>query len=271
MSKPTIKKVSEKLSAANAPTSKIMLMRLFKYAWKYKLVFLCSLLALVVLSATNTAFLATIKQVTDEGFVKQSANQVAYLPFLLFGLMAVRSISGFASVFSMRWVSRRVVENLRLDTFAQLMRLPISYFDDQSVGTVVTKLTYDVEQMANAATKAALTLVRDTLTVLGILGYMLYLDWRLTMIFVVVVPLMGVYLKNMRPRLKFAAHQAQESVGEMTKVAEESMSGQRIVKIFGAQAYENERFAFVAAKNRRMQIRLARFSGLNSMVIELIA
>lgn len=271
MSKSATKEVGLKFSATNASASKIMYLRLFGYAWKYKMVFLGGVLALVVLSATNTAFLATIKQVTDEGFVKQSPDKVAYLPFMLFGLMAVRALAGFISGFSMRWVARRVVENLRVDTFHQLMRLPISYFDEQSAGIVVSKLTYDVEQMANAATKSTLTLVRDSLTALGILGYMLYLDWRLTLIFALVAPLMSFYLKKMRPQIHNAAHQAQDSVGEMTKVAEESISGQRIVKIFGAQGYENERFANVAAKNRRMQIRLARLSGLNSMVVELIA
>ena len=271
MSKSATKEAMRKFSATNATTSKIMYMRLFRYAWKYKGVFLGGVFALVVLSATNTAFLATIKQVTDEGFVKQSADKVAYLPFMLFGLMAIRALAGFISGFSMRWVARRVVESLRVDTFRQLMRSPISYFDEQSAGIVVSKLTYDVEQMANAATKSTLTLVRDSLTALGILGYMLYLDWRLTLIFVLVAPLMSFYLRKMRPQLHNAAHEAQDSVGEMTKVAEETISGQRIVKIFGAQGYENERFSNVAAKNRRMQIRLARLSGLNSMVVELIA
>jgi subfamily B ATP-binding cassette protein MsbA len=244
---------------------------MFKYAWRYKLVFLLGILGLVILSATNTAFLATIKQVTDEGFVKQSPDKIAYLPFMLFGLMALRAISGFVAGFSMRWVARRVVENLRLDAFRKLMLLPISFFDEQSAGIVVSKLTYDVEQMSSAATRSALTLVRDSLTALGIIGYMLYLDWRLTMIFALVTPLMAFYLSRMTPKLRNAGKQVQESIGEMTKVAEEAISGQRIVKIFGAMSYENERFAKVAGKNRHMQIRLARFSGLNSMVVELLA
>jgi subfamily B ATP-binding cassette protein MsbA len=132
-------------------------------------------------------------------------------------------------------------------------------------------LTYDVEQMANAATKSSLTLVRDSLTALGIVGYMIYLDWRLTMIFVLVAPIMAFYLKTMTPQLRNAGKEVQSSIGEMTKVAEEAVSGQRIVKIFGAQAYENERFAKVVGKNRYMQIRLARLSSLNSMVVELLA
>lgn len=271
MSNSVPKSVRRKAKTTHIANSKVLYLRMFKYAWRYKLVFLLGILGLVVLSATNTAFLATIKQVTDEGFVKQSPDKIAYLPFMLFGLMALRAISGFVSGFAMRWVARRVVENLRLDAFRKLMLLPISFFDDQSAGMVVSKLTYDVEQMSSAATRSALTLVRDSLTALGIIGYMLYLDWRLTMIFALVTPLMAFYLSRMTPKLRNAGKQVQESIGEMTKVAEEAISGQRIVKIFGAMSYENERFAKVAGKNRHMQIRLARFSGLNSMVVELLA
>ncbi|MDI1360830.1 lipid A export permease/ATP-binding protein MsbA [Methylotenera sp.] len=271
MSKITVKEAMLKLNTSGASNSKILYLRLFKYAWKYKTVFLIGVLALVFLSASNTLFLATIKQVTDEGFVKQSPDMVRYLPFMLFGLLAFRAISGFLSGFSMRWVARRIVGDLRIDIFHQLMRLPISYFDEQSAGILISKITYDVEQMANAATKSSLTLVRDSLTTVGIVGYMVYLDWRLTMIFVLIAPIMAFYLKTMTPQLRNAGKEVQSSIGEMTKVAEEAVSGQRIVKIFGAQAYENERFAKVVNKNRHMQIRLARLSSLNSMVVELLA
>ncbi|OIR04671.1 lipid A export ATP-binding/permease protein MsbA [mine drainage metagenome] len=271
MSKSTVKEAKAKLNATNKLNSKALYMRLFGYAWKYKVVFILGILGLIVLSATNTAFLATIKQVTDEGFVKQSPDKVTYLPLMLFGLMAVRALSGFVSGFAMRWVARRVVEDLRLGVFRQLMLLPISYFDEQSAGIVVSKLTYDVEQMAGAATRSAIALVNDSLTAIGIIAYMLYLDWRLTLIFTLVAPVMAIYLRKMTPNLRSAGKAVQETVGEMTKVVEEAISGQRIVKIFGARSYENERFAKVAAENRRMQIRLARMSGLNSMVIELLA
>ncbi len=256
------------LHIANA---KMLYLRLLRYAWQYKLVFALGIFSLVILSATNTGFLATIKQVTDEGFVKQSPEKMKFLPLILFGLMALRAISGFFSNFSMRWVARRVIESLRRDTFKQLMQLPVSFYDAHSAGLIISKLTYDVEQMAGACTKVVLTVVRDTLTAIGILLYMLYLDWRLTLIFVFVAPLMAVYLKKMTPKLRDSGKQVQQSVGEMTKAAEEAIAGQRIVKIFGATNFEFERFAEVAGKNRRMQVRLARLTSINSMVVELLA
>lgn len=252
-------------------TAKALYLRMLKYALRYWKVFAASILGLVVFSATNTGFLATIKMVTDAGFVKQDSTMVHFLPFMLFGLLTLRAFAGFASTFAMRWVARRVVEDLRVETFAKLMTLPVSFFDGHSAGIVTSKLTYDTEQMASAATNAAVSSVRDTLTIIGMVAYMLYLDWRLTMIFVVTAPVMALYLKKMTPKLREAGKTVQGTMGGMTQVAEEACSGQRMVKIFGGAQYELSRFASVVAKNRHMQLRLTRVSGVNSMVIEMLA
>jgi subfamily B ATP-binding cassette protein MsbA len=253
------------------PSAKTLYLRLLKYAGRYWTVFAASVLALVIFSATNTGFLATIKLVTDEGFVHQDSTKLSLLPLMLFGLLAIRAFAGFVSNFAMRWVARRVVENLRLDAFRKLMTLPVSFFDAHSAGIVTSKLTFDTEQMAKASTNVAISAVRDTLTIIGMIGYMLYLDWRLTLIFAAMAPLMALYLKRMTPKLRSSGKTVQQSMGEMTKVVEEAVSGQRMVKIFGGEGYEYQRFASVVGKNRHMQIRLGRISGINSMVVELLA
>ncbi|MEO8418558.1 MAG: lipid A export permease/ATP-binding protein MsbA [Methylophilaceae bacterium] len=253
------------------PSAKVLYLRLLRYAGRYWTVFAASVLALVIFSATNTGFLATIKLVTDEGFVRQDSTKLSLLPLMLFGLLAIRAVAGFVSNFAMRWVARRVVENLRLDAFRKLMTLPVSFFDAHSAGIVTSKLTFDTEQMAKASTNVAISAVRDTLTIIGMVGYMLYLDWRLTLIFAAMAPMMALYLKRMSPKLRSSGKTVQQSMGEMTKVVEEAVSGQRMVKIFGGEGYEYQRFASVVGKNRHMQIRLGRISGINSMVVELLA
>ncbi len=232
---------------------------------------LLSLVALAIYSATNTGFLAAIKVITDQGFVHQNPHKLHILPVLLFGLLAIRALTGFMSDFCMRWVSRRVVEDIRLDTFQRLMAMPVSYFDANSAGVTTSKLTYNTEQMAVASTKVITSAVRDSLTIVGMIAYMLYINWHLTMVFAVMAPLIVYYLRKMTPRIRAAGSAVQESVGDMTRILEESVSGQRVVKIFGGQAYENRRFSQAVATNRRMQIRLGRISGVNSMVVELIA
>lgn len=253
------------------PSAKTLYLRLLGYAWRHWGVFMASVVALAIYSATNTGFIAAIKKVTDDGFVSQDPEKLALLPFILFVLLAVRATAGFVSNFSMRWVARRVVERVRLDAFRRLMTFPVSFFDANSAGAVTSKLTYNAEQMASASTKVVISAVRDSLTIVGMIGYMLYLNWHLTLIFAVMAPLMAYYLRKMTPLIRASGKSVQESVGDMTRVLEESVGGQRVVKIFGGEEYENRRFADAAGMNRRMQIRLARISGINSMVIELIA
>lgn len=259
------------MSQPLSPDAKTLYLRVLRYAWRHWPVFLLSIAALATFSATNTGFLASIKMVTDQGFVQRDPAKLSMLPWMLFGLLALRATAGFISSFSMRWVARRVVERIRLDAFGRLMTLPVSFFDAHSAGVVTSKLTYDAEQMAKVSTNVAVTVVRDSLTIVGMIGYMLYLDWRLTMIFVLMAPVIAVYLRRMTPVLRGAGKIVQGSVGSMTRVSEEAVSGNRVVKIFGGGDYEYRRFAEAAALNRRMQIRLGRISGINSMVVELIA
>ncbi len=245
--------------------------RLIAYAWQFKFHFLVSMVATAVLSTSNTAFLALIKKITDDGFVKDSPQQMLLLPLMLFGLMTVRALAGFFSSYSLRIVARRVVEILRNQVFSKLLMLPVSFFDANSNGLLVSKLTYDIERLSNVVTRSALNVLRDVLTVIGLVAYMLYLDWKLTLVFAAVAPLMGMYLARSTPKLRANAKKVQEAVGEITKTAEEAISAQRIVKIFGAQTFENERFANVVAKNRTLELRTARISGLNSFVIEILS
>lgn len=246
--------------------------RLFPYVLPYRWIFSASILSLAILSLTNTGFLSTIKTVTDEGFQKNSDPVHAYyLTFLLVGLLSIRAISGFVSNYTMRLVGRRVVEDIRLDTFKHILKLPMQFFDSNSVGLISTKITYNCEQMYNAVTKILISAVRDTLTIVGVLGYMIYLDWRLTLIFLVITPIMAMYLKKTTPKMRNSGKFVQKSIGEMTQIIEEAVTGQRVVKIYGGEDYEYQRFANVTATNRQMIMRLTRISGLNSMVIELLA
>ncbi len=251
--------------------AKALFLRIFSYAWRYKFVFAITITATAVLSLSNTAFLAMLKKVTDEGFMQQPAGQAFVLPLMLLSLMSVRGLAGLVSMYSMRWIARRVVEVLRIQAFGRLMHMPVSYFDTQSTGVMVSKLTYDAERLSSVATRTAMNVLRDVLTMVGLVAYMLYLDWRLTLVFAIVAPLMVLYLRKTTPKLRANAKKVQLAVGEMTKVSEEAISGQRIVKIFGAQDYEDQRFAKVVIDNRKLELRSARITGLNSFVIEVLA
>lgn len=251
--------------------AKALYLRVFRYAWQHKLVFFVTFISTTILSLSDSGFLALIKRVTDDGFVKQSPDQIVLLPLMLFGLMTVRAIAGYISEYSMRWVARNVVATLRREAFDKLMQLSVSFFDAKTTGVLVSKLTYDVERLSSVATRTGLNVLRDVIKVIGLIAYMLYLDWRLTLVFAVVTPFMALYLRKSTPKLRNNATKVQLGIGEMTKVAEEAISGQRIVKIFGAQDYESKRFADVVTNNRDLELRTARIGGLNGFVVEILA
>jgi len=245
--------------------------RVFNYALKYKWTLSISIFSLIILALTNTGFLALIKKITDEGFVEQASNASIFLPIALIILMTIRALSGFVSGYSMRWVSRKIVEDLRFDAFKRLMTLPVTYFDSHASGNIVSKLTYETEQLSFVATKVALESIRESLTIIGIVSYMLYLDWMLTLIFALMAPLMAFYLKLVSPKLRKAGGEVQTTMGDMTSASEEAISGQRIVKIFESSLFEFKKFSQIVIRNRKMQTKLAQLSGVNSFVIEVLA
>ena len=261
----------EQTTKVTLPEFKKIYSRVFNYALKYKWTLSISILSLVVLALTNTGFLALIKKITDEGFVEQASSSSIFLPIALVILMTIRALSGFVSGYSMRWVSRKIVEDLRFDAFKRLMMLPVTYFDSHASGNIVSKLTYETEQLSFVATKVALESIRESLTIIGIVSYMLYLDWMLTLIFALMAPLMAFYLKLVSPKLRKAGSEVQSTMGDMTSASEEAISGQRIVKIFESSLFEFKKFSQIVIRNRKMQTKLAQLSGANSFVIEILA
>jgi len=263
--------LNDKIKKSQQPSFKVIYLRLLKYALKYKLILSFSIVSLFILALTNTGFLALIKKITDEGLVEKSADASVLLPIAIVLLMSLRGLAGFISSYSMRWVSRKIVEDLRFDSFKRIMALPVKFFDNNAAGNIVSKLTYETEQLSTIVTKVALDAIRDILTVIGIVGYMLYLDWFLTLIFAVMAPIMGLYLKKVSPRLRQAGSEVQESMGDMTRISEEAIASQRIVKIFGTAFFELKRFTNITIRNRKMHTKLAKMSGINSLVIEVMS
>ena len=263
--------LNDKIKKSQQPSFKVIYLRLLKYALKYKLILSFSIVSLFILALTNTGFLALIKKITDEGLVEKSADASILLPIAIVLLMSLRGLAGFISSYSMRWVSRKIVEDLRFDSFKRIMALPVKFFDNNAAGNIVSKLTYETEQLSTIVTKVALDAIRDILTVIGIVGYMLYLDWFLTLIFAVMAPIMGLYLKKVSPRLRQAGSEVQESMGDMTRISEEAIASQRIVKIFGTAFFELKRFTNITIRNRKMHTKLAKMSGINSLVIEVMS
>jgi subfamily B ATP-binding cassette protein MsbA len=245
-------------------------MRLFKYALTYKLILIFSIVAIVITALADTSFLALLKKITDEGFVSNSNNITSIIPLILIFIVLIRACARFFSSYSLRWVSRKIVEKLRYDIFDNLMKLPIFYFDSNTTGILISKITYETEQLQTIITKVTLIALRDSFTIIAVVSYMFYLNALLAFFVLIILPITAYFIKKIIPKLRDAADEFQRLMGDITKIAEEAISGQRIVKIFGAAKYERDRFSKSISRNRQMGTKLARLSATNSLIIEII-
>jgi len=256
---------------SNKPSLLRIYKRLVEYSFKYKSIIFLSIISLLILAASNTSFLALLKKITDEGLVEKNQEAIVFLPIALIILSLIRAFSGFASSYSLKWISRKVVQDLRFDIFKNILSLPISFLESHPAGNIVSKLTYETEQLANVVIKVTLDSLRDFLTMLGVIGYMFYLDWVLTSMTILMIPVIAIYLSRISPKLREAGKEIQQTIGDMTQVSEEVISSQKIVRIFNAGLYELKRFSFFSERNRKMQTKLAKFSSGNSSFVEIIS
>ena len=254
----------------NSNSQSSLYFRLLKYTFEHKVVFIFSVIAMAMFAITDTAFAALIKPLLDGSFVEKDPDTIRLFPFLLIGLFLLRSISGFISTYGISWVGRNVVKTIRQEMFEKLVHMPTKTYDFASSGELLSKLTYDTEQVAEAATKAITVLVRDGLTVIGLLGLMFYQSFILSVGLFVIGPVIAIFVKVMSVRFRDASKHIQESMGYITNVVEELIVGHRVVKIFGGEQSEKKSFEGVNDNNKERHLKLALIQGISIPLVQFI-
>ncbi len=227
-----------------------MYARLLRYVKPYWKIFLLSLVSMMVLASTEPAVAALMKPMMDGTFVDRDPSTSLLTLGLLVCAFLVRGISFFGTSAGLGWISSRVVMDLRLKMFEKLVTLPSSYFDRNPAGTTISKFSYNVQQVTTAASNGLLVLVRDTLSILGLVGWMFYLQWKLALIIVVIAPVIVLLLMTVNRRLRRLSHAIQDSMGEITQAVGEAIFANRIMKMYGGQANEIRRFGDAANRVR---------------------
>jgi subfamily B ATP-binding cassette protein MsbA len=237
--------------------SREIYLRLLGYVRPYWKGFALTLGATALAAATEPLFPALMKPLLDNGFGKGDNDWLAWLPLAIVGIFVLRGVAGFFAGYGMSWVSTRVTTDLRQLMFERLMRLPTSYFDAHASSVPATRIAYDVNGVAFAATSTLTVLIRDSLSVIGLVGWLLYLNWKLTLISLAVIPLIGFVIRAFSARLRSLSRAAQEGMAQMNQVLQESIRGQKVVKIFGGEAHATARFARVNNALRGYNMRQA--------------
>lgn len=219
--------------------------RLLGHVKPYWKGFVLTLAATGLAAATEPLFPALLKLLLDEGFRVKEGSWLVLAPAAVIGVFMVRGTSGFLASYGMSWVSNKVVADLRNAMFAQLIRLPTSYFDAGSSSTPITKIVYDVTGVSSAATAVITVLVRDTLMVLGLLAWLLFLNWKLTLVSVAIMPVIALIARSFSNRLRSMSRASQVGMSRLNQVLMEAIRGQKVIKIFGGEHQVSEVFSKV--------------------------
>jgi subfamily B ATP-binding cassette protein MsbA len=245
--------------------------RLLSYGLPHWRKYALATLGMAIYAATQAGFTALVKPLLDKGFVLHDSSSIRTLPLEVAALFLLRGIADFMAAYNISWVGRSIIKRLRRETFAQLLHLPSRYYDTSSSGMLISKITYNIEQVAEATTNAVTVLVRDGLTIIGLILVMFYQSWLLSLFILVVGPVIALLVRYISERFRRYSRRIQDSMGDVTKVADEVITGQRIVKLFGGHDHETRRFEAVNENNRYLNMKLMLVNAGSSPVIQMIA
>jgi subfamily B ATP-binding cassette protein MsbA len=252
-------------------TSAQLYFRLLGYVKPYWRTFAISILGMAVTAATEPLLPALLKPMLDGTFIHKDDTVIKLAPVLILVIFFVRGVASFIGTYAIGWVGNKVVMDLREEMFRKLLTLPTRFYDDHATGNLLSKLTFDVAQVTAAATNVVTVSVRDSIIIVGLLGWLFYLNWKLTLLSLVMVPIIAIILKVLNVRLRVASRDAQRAMGDITQVIEESVSAHKVVKLFGGQQYESDRFGEKANWVRRYIMKHSMAAAANVPIVQMIA
>ena len=253
-----------------ATDSATLYLRLLAYVRPHRTLFLASLLGMVALGATEWILPAFLRYLVDHEFGTGRGLHFILIPLALMGLLALRGALSYVSTVGVSAVAQHVIRDLRGDMFRRMLSLPTRFFDQRAAGELLSRYTFDVTQVASASTNCVTVLVKDSVLLSALIGYMVYLNWRLALFVLVMGPFIGWMILRVSHRLRRASRRLQDSVGEVTIVAEEVIGGHRDVKIFGGEAYENTRFGRAIDNARKLQMKVVTTAAATDPILQII-
>ncbi|SMY32531.1 Lipid A export ATP-binding/permease protein MsbA [Photobacterium malacitanum] len=248
--------------------------RLWPYIKVYKAGIIVAVIALIINAAGDTLMLSMIKPLLDKsfgGFDSMDSGFLAMMPIYLVGLMIMRGVSGFVSTYCLSWVSGNVVMNLRRQLFQHFMKMPVAFFDKEASGALLSRITYDSEQVASATSSALVSIVREGASIIGLMALMFWNSWQLSAILIVIAPVVAISISVVSKRFRKISRNMQDAMGSVTSSAEQMLKGHKVVLSYGGQQVEKERFDYVSNSMRRQSMKLVSAQAIANPIIQIIA
>ncbi|MDO5073229.1 MAG: lipid A export permease/ATP-binding protein MsbA [Neisseria animaloris] len=245
--------------------------RLFGYLKSYWKVFSVAIVSMLLVAVTMPAFGYLLKPLINEGFVDKNMQKMTWMPLAIVGLFLVRGIFNFINEYCTTYLSSHLVQRMRGEMFVKLMRLPSNYFSSNGSGRIMSRVLNDAGQITDAGFNVITVLAKDGVSVIGLLGLLFYLDWKLTLITFAILPVVAFSVRLVSRRLRNLSLHNQRFLGQMMQVLNESIDGARVIKVYGGQKYETNRFNHVSDNVRRNNVKQSAASSIGTGFTQLMA
>ncbi|MGJ0129013.1 lipid A ABC transporter ATP-binding protein/permease MsbA [Pantoea sp. RHCKP32] len=227
--------------------------------------------ALIINAAIDPFMLTLLKTLLDDVIGKNNHTVLLWMPLVIIGLILIRGVSGYISSYCIAWVSGKVVMTLRRRLFSHMMGMPVSFFDQQSTGTLLSRISYDCEQVASSSSSSLVTVVREGASIIGLFVMMFYYSWQLSLILLVLAPVVSLAIRIVSRRFRRISKNMQNTMGQVTTHAEQMLKGHKEVLMFGGQQAETARFEQVSNTMRRQGMKMVSATSLSDPIIQLLA
>ena len=244
--------------------------RLLQYLRPHIGMFALGTLGAVLFSASMISFSLFAKEFGDGAFAERDPKSIVLLPLMLVGLFLVRGIGDFTQTYCMGAISRSIVKRLRDEVFDRLVQLPVGYYDRSSTSALLSRLTYNTEEIGRGSTESVTVSLRETLTIIGAVIYLIYLNAHLALIALTMGPLLAWLVSIINRKFRRYSRRIQDSMGDITRVAKETLESPRVIKVYNAEGYKKEQFDVVNEHNRRSHMKLILTRGFSNPVVQLV-
>ncbi|MET0534528.1 MAG: lipid A export permease/ATP-binding protein MsbA [Steroidobacter sp.] len=244
--------------------------RLISYLRPHRGMFMLGMLGAIVFSISMVSFTGFAKVFGDGTFENRDPRTILWLPIALIGLFLLRGLGDFTQTYCMGYVGRRIVKQLRGEIFERMVNLPVGYYDRNSSSILLSRLTYNTEQIGQAATDSVLVTLREALTIIGSIVALFYFNARLAAIALIMGPLVAWLISIINRKFRRYSRRIQDSMGDITRIAKETLDAPRLIKVYNAEDYQAGQFEAINEHNRRSHMRLVLTKGLSNPVVQMV-
>ncbi|RVT49242.1 lipid A export permease/ATP-binding protein MsbA [Rheinheimera sediminis] len=242
-----------------------------QYLRPYKAGFALAMLGMAGYASVDVYFISQFSSFIDRGITQKDMNYLAWAPVFVVAMFFLRGVFHFISSYCLTWAGTHIVKDLRQQLFRQMIALPVSYHDKHSTGELISKITYDAEQIKQASSKALVVLIHEGVFVLGCLGLMFYNSWQLSLIFILIAPVIALIVTHVSKRFRKISSNMQNAMGDVTTSSEQMLNGHKVILSFGSAELENDRFKAVNNRNRQLDVKMEATRSISVSLVQLIA